>query len=93
MGFLKQGMQRFNSQFANPADRIGSGLDMIARGGGADAGYSGMQQQQRSMQEQLLPMQPMQPMQQFQQPMMQQPMQGNNFLQTLFSRLLGRGQM
>jgi hypothetical protein len=90
MGFLKQGMQKFNSQFANPTDRVGFGLDMIARGGGADAGYSGMQQFQQPMQ---------QPMQQFQQPMqqpmqqpVQQPVQGNNFLQTLFSRLLGRGQ-
>lgn len=40
MSFLKAPMQQFNSQFANSKDRIGYGLNMIAKGGGAEEGYS-----------------------------------------------------
>lgn len=39
MGFLKGTMQKFNSQFANPMDRIGFGLNRLAEAGGAEAGY------------------------------------------------------
>lgn len=39
MGFLKGTMQKFNSQFANPMDRVGFGLNRLAEAGGAEAGY------------------------------------------------------
>lgn len=40
MGFLKGTMQKFNSQFANPMDRVGFGLNRLAEAGGAEAGYA-----------------------------------------------------
>lgn len=58
MGFLKAPLQQFNSQFQNPMDRIGFGLNQIAQGGGAEAGYElppGFGQQQMQGQ---VPVQP-----------------------------------